>query len=150
MGTFRKALPCLSLLLLAVLVPVQAAGCCKWSALLGWPGSPARSAVAAQDISGGMAADHACCRKQAPDREDPSPAPAASDCGSGGKGCCLQGERPSHPALASIPAAFADGLALLLLLPAGECPRAVSPLPVRTRPKDSGPPPYLAHLRLLI
>jgi multidrug efflux pump subunit AcrB len=36
MGPFRKTLPFLSLLLLAVLVAAQAAGCCKWSALLSW------------------------------------------------------------------------------------------------------------------
>ena len=104
MGAFRKSLPCVSLLLLAVLVPVQAAGCCKWSALLGWA-SPAdnsdNSVVAAKDLTGGMAADHACCRKQKPENEDPTP--ATGDCASGEKGCCLRDAGLTGPALASVP-----------------------------------------------
>lgn len=148
MGSFRKTLPFLSLLLLAVLVPAQAAGCCKWSALLSWALPAEKPAAAVQDISGGMAPDHACCKKQAPDGENPTP--VSDDCGSGENGCCLRDARLMGPALASVPAAFAGGPALLLLLPSGESPRVAPLLPSRTRPETAGPPPYLAHLRLLI
>lgn len=148
MAPFRKFLPFLSLLLLAALLPVQAAGCCKWSSLLEWVSPSEKSAVAAQDLAGGMAADHACCKKPAPEAE--VPAPIADDCGSGENGCCLRDARLTGPALASVPAAFAGGPALLLLLPSGESPRVAPLLPSRTRPEVAGPPPYLAHLRLLI
>lgn len=151
MGAMRKFLPYLSLLLLAVLVPVQAAGCCKWSALLSWA-VPAPSQVAAQDLSGGMAPDHACCRKSAPAKE--APPPESHDCGSGSQGgaqgCCLKDPRLAGPALASEPASFSAGPALVSMVSAGESPRVAPLLPSSTRPVDTGPPPYLAHLRLLI
>lgn len=150
MGAFRKSLPCVSLLLLAVLVPVQAAGCCKWSALLAWEGPAEKRVAAAQDVSGGMAAGHACCRKQAPPGETSPSAPASADSAPGDPGCCLEGVRAGDPALASVPAASADGAVPSLLLPSGESPRVTPLLPSRSTPRVTGPPPYLAHLRLLI
>lgn len=150
MGSFRKSLPYVSLLLLALLVPVQAAGCCKWSALLGWSLPAEKRAVTAEDIPGGMSPDHACCRKQAQEGDSPASVPAPADCSTGEKGCCLEDAGATGPALASVPAASAAGPALPILLPAGESPRVAPLLPSRTSPETSGPPPYLSHLRLLI
>lgn len=144
MNSLRKApwFPLMSLLLLAVLLPVQAAGCCKLGMLLGSaepvPAGPAKE----------MAADHSCCPKPAPESA-PVPEAPARDC-EGSQGCCLEGVAGVDPALASTPAPILPVFNVAFLAVPHETVAAAPARPALALPADSGPPLYLALQRLLI
>lgn len=146
MNAIRKAswFPLLSLLLLAALVPVQAAGCCKLGMLLSAE-SPAESPAKA------VSANDSCCPKSADDASPASGAPDASpgDC-AGGKGCCLEGVAAVDAALISTPASSLPVFAVAFVAMPHETVTVVTARPALALPADSGPPLYLAHLRLLI
>lgn len=148
--------PLVSLLLIAVLVPVQAAGCCKLATVLGFSTSIASKSVpaAAKDADPGMAADHSCCPKPAKAAvPDNSEAGSAAPCDKGDKGdkaCCIKGAKASAPALVST-----EGLSLSFSAPVlawltEEILPVAAALPARLPPEDSGPPLYLSHLSLLL
>lgn len=134
-------LKALALLLLAVLAPAQAAGCCKIAYLLS-ADAPA------------MAADHACCPKGAPTPREEAPASApegnAGDpCAPGTTGCCLQADPAAEATLVSEPSSSVPALPAHRPLP-GVVPAAAPVRPAAAVPAASGPPPYLHYLRLLI
>lgn len=140
MRTLRKAswFPWLSLLMLAALLPVQAAGCCKLGMLL----SSAPEAPAME-----RPADHSCCPRSA--AEAPAPAAPARDC-EGGQGCCLEGVDRAEPALVSIALGTPPVFTLVFAALPRESAAVVPAHPALPLPEDSGPPLYLAHRRLLI
>lgn len=125
LGTMRWTMrkrgwhPLVSLLLMAMLVPVQAAGCCRLSAVLGFlletgirsteaPLPSATSAAGAENpASGGAASDgngasilgaqssHACCPRKAPASAQPSDSWNADEARAGGPSCA--GDQDGSP-----------------------------------------------------
>lgn len=147
-----KWYPWLSLLLLAMWIPVQAAGCCKLASVLGFdlasaPETPVQSTAIVAD--GAMAADHSCCKKPVAASETPAADQGQAPCATGDKGCCLKDVEQAEPGLASSPVTTAFLVSLVLRPLQGETVPVASQLPASV-PEDNGPPVYLATLRLLI
>jgi hypothetical protein len=145
-----------SLLLLALFVPVQAAGCCKLGAFL-WNPEAGSAASPTPIPAGGMAPDHSCCPKSQGHPPVPESGPSASadagaPCEPGGTGCCLESTGPSEPGLAASPAQAPKLIAVVRILPpigrldsrAGQGRTSVVP------PLAESPPLYLIHRSLLI
>jgi hypothetical protein len=149
MNGFRQSswFPWLSALVLALWVPMLAAGCCKLSAVLGALSLPEAEAPP-------MAADHACCKKTPAEPEASSAMPChpshPSASGPDGKGCCIKDAGASHPGLASTPVESALPASASLLPASGETLPVTARLPSSALPADDGPPLWLAQRRLLI
>lgn len=165
----------LSVLLLAVYVQAQVAGCCK---LGSWFQSAASAIVsvstgaespasdptanpkvtAATPAKSGMTADHSCCPKQtdaaeqtAPWAPDAAATTASHDCATSDNGCCLQGSDLNASGLVSIPggpvfnSALPPAIRVLGLFPTAD---AISRCDFARM--DSGPPEARANRPLLI
>lgn len=144
----------LSLMLLALFVPVQVAGCCKLGAFF-WNPEAGTAASAASEMAWGMAPDHSCCPK--PQGTSPGDGPQAEagkaePCEPGGTGCCLESTGPSEPALAAspVPAPKLFALIRILPLPAQSDSRVERGWPTAASSRTDGPPLYLVHRSLLI